>query len=191
MKWMLSCVALLLLLVGFVSLLPAADAEQVLYVSEASENLRAAPGGAKIGELLAATELSVLDEQGDWVEVQVTGWIWRDSTTPDLAEAERSATPSHKQGTDIAGGFAYSNVSFGSSVSGFIDAIGEMVNKSGTSYTLANFMVSVYDASDRLIGTGYVMISNFANGQTKSFNGVIEGDYSRVKKYKIQFENGI
>ena len=91
--------------------------------------------------------------------------------------------------TKIAGGFSYSNVSFKEQLSMTI-VIGEMTNNSNKDYTIANFMVSAYDNNGKLIGTGYINISNFSNGQTKTFEGFVDADYNSISKYKIQFENG-
>ncbi len=52
-----------------------------LYINVAEENLRDAPKGKKIGTLVNGTEMVVLYEDQNWVKVQVTGWIWKPSTT--------------------------------------------------------------------------------------------------------------
>ena len=91
--------------------------------------------------------------------------------------------------TEISGGFSYDNVSFKEEF-GMVNVIGEMTNNSGTNYTLANFLVSVYGDDGKLIGTGYINMSNLLNGQTKTFNGLVDANYSAISKYKIQFENG-
>lgn len=52
-----------------------------VYVGVQEENLRDAPKGQKIGALLQGTEMIVLYEQDNWLKVQVTGWIWKPSTS--------------------------------------------------------------------------------------------------------------
>lgn len=52
-----------------------------LYVNVAEENLRNAPKGQKIASVVNGTEMLVLLEKDNWVKVQVTGWIWKPSTT--------------------------------------------------------------------------------------------------------------
>jgi len=165
--------------------------ESYLYVKVEKENLRDAPNGKKISEVLQSTEMKVLEEKNNWVKVQITGWIWKASTTPDKSEIAKLKAKRKKAGTKIAGGFVYKNVRFKSSYAGYVDVIGEMTNNSGRSYTLANFMISVYDKNDNLLATGYITISNFRNGQTKSFETSIEANYSSISKYKIDFENGL
>ncbi len=67
---------------------------QKLYISVPEENFRIAPNGRKIGTLLKGTEMTVLQEQDNWVKVQVTGWIWRPSTTginPNVATGKYRA----------------------------------------------------------------------------------------------------
>lgn len=85
--------------------------------------------------------------------------------------------------------FEYKNISFKDN-GNYIKVIGEITNNSGKDYKVANFMISVYNNEGNLVSTGYANISNLSNGQTKSINTLIEGQRSKVSKYKIQFENG-
>lgn len=50
-----------------------------MYLKVPEENLRIAPGGKKIGSVMQGTEMSVLLERDNWVKVQITGWIWKES----------------------------------------------------------------------------------------------------------------
>ncbi len=59
---------------------------KVYYVKIKTENFRAAPGGKIIGKLNAGTPLKVLGESGNWVKVQVEGYIWKPSVTPDSTD---------------------------------------------------------------------------------------------------------
>lgn len=167
------------------------DTGKLVYVKVEKENLRNAPNGQKIGELSRSAEMEVLEEKDKWVKVKITAWIWKPSTTPDKAQIAKLKREQKKAGTQIAGGFVYKNVSFKSSYGGYVDVIGEMTNNSGKSYTLANFTISVYDKDDNLLATGGILISNFNKGQTKSFDAIIEADYDRLTKYKIDFESGL
>ena len=64
-----------------VSLAGAQDQTTKVYVKVPEENLRSAPNGKKVGTLLQGSEGAVLDEQDNWVKIQVTGWIWKPSVT--------------------------------------------------------------------------------------------------------------
>ncbi len=165
--------------------------DSYLYVKVEKEDLREAPNGKKIAEILQSAEMKVLEEKDKWVKVQITGWIWKPSTTPDRSEIAKLEAERNKAGTRIAGNFVYKNVRFKSFYAGYIEVIGEMTNNSGRSYTLANFIISVYDKNDNLLAIGYITISNFRNGQTKSFETIIEANYNSISKYKIDFENGL
>ena len=67
----------------------------------------------------------------------------------------------------------------------------EVLNNSGKSYSLAIFIISVYDENERLIDTGHINISNFGNGSTKSYTAIlIKASAADIKKYKVQYENG-
>ncbi len=98
-----------------------------------------------------------------------------------------------EEATGIAGGFFYKNVHFKDSGVGYIKVIGEMTNNSGKDYLLAHFRISVYDEDDNLLESELIIISNFSNGQTKTFEGYIYTDYdlSQMSKYKIEFDSGI
>ena len=50
-------------------------------VKAVRENLRLSPNGTKIGELIQGAELKVLEDRGAWLQVQVEGWIWKESTS--------------------------------------------------------------------------------------------------------------
>jgi len=81
--------------IGIIALSVSSFAQvQKLYVKVPKENLRAAPKGKKIGTLLEGTETTVLVEKGNWVKVQITGWIWKPSMTsvqPRAAQGQMRA----------------------------------------------------------------------------------------------------
>jgi parvulin-like peptidyl-prolyl isomerase len=58
----------------------------VVFVKPVSENLRLSPNGTVISMLPQGTKLAVLGQQGNWVAVQLVGWIW----SPSLAEKKES-----------------------------------------------------------------------------------------------------
>jgi len=68
---------------GIVALLSAAVAPlagQDAVIRE-EENLRAEPNGVVISVLYSGTPVEVVQEQGNWLEVSVEGWIWTASTS--------------------------------------------------------------------------------------------------------------
>ena len=93
----------------------------------------------------------------------------------------------------IAGGFSYKNVVIKELVAGSnqITAIGELTNNSGRDYDTVSLVMSLYDNDGKLLGSNYIILNNFFNGQTKTFDTIIlNTNYDSVSKYKIQFENG-
>ncbi len=54
-------------------------AQTRVFVNVPEENLRIAPNGRKIGSLVENTEMIAVDEKDNWVQVQLTGWIWKPS----------------------------------------------------------------------------------------------------------------
>lgn len=55
----------------------------LLYVKVKRENIRKAPNGDRMGEVLAGTRVEVLEKRPKWVKIQFTGWIWENSLTSD------------------------------------------------------------------------------------------------------------
>lgn len=54
---------------------------QVVYVKAATENLRATPNGEKVGTVDKGTEMTVIEDRGNWVKVRLQAWIWKPSLT--------------------------------------------------------------------------------------------------------------
>jgi hypothetical protein len=97
------------------------------------------------------------------------------------------ATPQTAAGV----GFDFKNVTMRADY-GLTRVIGEVTNKSGRSYSMANFVVTLYDDKGKLLDTGNAIVSNLANGQTKSFEADFVGvSTSQVDQYKIQFDYGL
>ena len=54
-----------------------------LYVKPDFENLRLSPNGSVVCRLPQGTRVIALAEQGNWVAVQIVGYIWKPSLSPD------------------------------------------------------------------------------------------------------------
>jgi len=164
---------------------------QTLRVRVEKENLRKTPGGQKIGVVFKNTELKVIEEEGRWVEVEITGWIWKDSTTAKGIEVEKASEETMNKGTSIKGGFSYKNVKLIESM-GRIKVFGEMTNHSGKNFKACSFIITFYDRKGKLLETGNFLINNFLNGQTKPFYTYIENlNEKSIYRYKIEFDFGI
>jgi len=55
----------------------------VMYIKPEQENVRATPGGQKLGEIVSGTPVRVLERQSNWAKIQFTVWIWDKSLTGD------------------------------------------------------------------------------------------------------------
>jgi uncharacterized protein YraI len=164
---------------------------QTLRVKVEKENLRQTPGGQKIGEVLKDTELKAIRAEGRWVEVEIVGWIWRDSTTAKGMEIQRTSQESGKGTTKIKRGFSYKNMKLTKSM-GMVKMLGEMTNDSGKNFKAASFIITFYDQKGQLLETGDFLINNFSKGQTKPFTAYIENlIYESVHRYEIDFDFGI
>jgi len=86
--------------------------------------------------------------------------------------------------------FDFKNVTVKSDF-GLTRVIGEVTNNSGRSYSIASFVVTLYDKQGKLLDTGYANVSNLTDGQSKIFGAPFTSNsYNEIDKYKIQFENG-
>jgi parvulin-like peptidyl-prolyl isomerase len=54
-------------------------AQTQVFVNVPEENIRVAPNGRKIGAVVENTEMIAIAEKDNWVQVQITGWIWKPS----------------------------------------------------------------------------------------------------------------
>ena len=176
------CIAVILLLnVTGRDVVSGNKAAQYLYVKDKIGTIREAPKGKKINDLLQKTRVKVVEKKGGWAKVTVEGWIEEKSLTDDLSSIADKKSAGN--------GFYYKNVSFKGSTMNQV--FGEITNRSGRDYQLANFMLSVYDSNDQLLEGVYINISSISNGVTKSFTTfLINTSISDIAFHKIQFENG-
>ncbi len=54
-------------------------------VRVAQENFRKDPNGTQLATVVRGTELTVISEQGGWLEVELGGWVW----APSVSETDR------------------------------------------------------------------------------------------------------
>jgi hypothetical protein len=80
---------LLILIVVLVLCIGAQKVGERLYVLPSWEDLTAGPEGKTLALVLRGTGLEVLAEEGDWMKVQVIGWMPRVSVSADSLEPTR------------------------------------------------------------------------------------------------------
>lgn len=89
-----------------------------------------------------------------------------------------------------AGKFGYSGVEFRER-NGMVEIIGGITNGTGRDYMGAKFLVVIYDALGGVLAKDYVHISNFKDGETRSFNTyIVQVEYSRIDTCTIWFDDG-
>lgn len=64
------------------------QAQGDFYIKVKTENFRNAPSGDIIGKLNSGTKLKIVGEEGQWVKVQVEGYVWKPSVTTDPTQIE-------------------------------------------------------------------------------------------------------
>jgi len=67
---------------------PLVAQNSIQFVGPKKENLRIQPNGTRIADLLGGSQIEVLERQGSWTKVQVTGWIWNASLVADRTRVE-------------------------------------------------------------------------------------------------------
>lgn len=75
----------------------------------------------------------------------------------------------------------------------WVDVMGVVINNSGSSYHIANFDLSFYDADGNLICVDAISVSELRTGQERAFRDSVRcADYmaSSVVSWKIQFAGG-
>lgn len=140
--------------------------------------------GTSQGYLVAGTEVSILEEEGDWVKVTVTGWLQKSSLAPIGSRVDYMAKPPEWEYETQ--GFRFRNLSFQGH-----DFYGEISSVSSKSYRLARFILTVYDGNGKILGVGRFTVSNLRPGETKTFDGLIDKQITEPIKYRIDFDDGI
>lgn len=85
-------------------------------------------------------------------------------------------------------GFAYRNVEIHQGSYTFeTHFIGEMANNTGRNYGIVKFMFSTYDRQGKLISEEPFQITDFYDGQIKTFTGTVVDGFKDIASYKIRF----
>jgi hypothetical protein len=178
---------LLFCLSAILCLCLSTNAADTLYVRTSSVNLRDQIEGTKIGELLNRTAVTVIQEDGDWVQVSLTGWVNRSMLTQEKTQPLGS-----EKKKKIIKGWNVDNISFKNDGISGTECIGEVFNNTGNDYQTAMFTLSLYDANGRLLETSPFVINSFPNGQTKSFScPFLSTARNLIDHYKFQFDGGM
>ncbi len=83
MKRLSTLLAILILLLTIVNVQAQLKIKQgdELFIKPEFENLRVSPNGSVICKLPQGTKIYAFEEQGNWVAVQIVGYIWKKSLT--------------------------------------------------------------------------------------------------------------
>ena len=77
----LSIVCLILMICISISFSQTAQKEYIIKVK--SDNFRSSPSGNILGKLNSGTKVKAIKEEGNWIKVQVEGYVWKPSVTTD------------------------------------------------------------------------------------------------------------
>ena len=97
----------------------------------------------------------------------------------------------HNDG-DAGKGFTYRSVSFKDADYGDIWVMGEIENQSGSDYSMVGFDVTIYDAEEKVIGVGLIMIMNIKkNGKRPFKESVADVKMKMIDSFKVDFNTGM
>ncbi len=69
--------------------------------------------------------------------------------------------------------------------------IGEIINNSNTSYTVAFFDLAIFNTNNQLLDVIQLMISNLPSKGRKTFKETVLKTYPEKIKYRLEFSTGI
>jgi hypothetical protein len=107
-----------------------------------------------------------------------------DAPDSSVPQTNKPSAPSRDDGD----GFASRGISTSAVASG-IKVIGEITNSSGKDYEAATFNLSLFNGEGALIEVVPVIMMDFKNGDTKSFETFGKADQP-VAKFKLDFDSG-
>jgi hypothetical protein len=81
-------IAVFFVIVVFLHAGAIADTAQLKIMSE---NIRNTPGGDKIGTVNKNSKMEIVEENDDWVKVNIAGWIWKNSIKIDRENRYKGA----------------------------------------------------------------------------------------------------
>lgn len=138
------------------------------------------PGGFPQGGLDQGTEVTVLEEAGDWVKVSVVGWVLKsrfsgsnqsaagspegtaqadpDKTTPSRSVSATGVPDVASSVSYIGEGFNVRNVTFSESATGVTKVRGEVQNGSGKNYSTVVLTVTAFDQGKAIVGVGHAVM---------------------------------
>lgn len=73
---------------------------------------------------------------------------------------------------------------------GYTTIIGEIINNSNKSYSIAFLDLAIFDANNQLIDVVELMISNLPSKGRKTFKEMVFKTYPEKIKYRLEFSNG-
>jgi len=186
-------------------------------VASSRANVRSGPGTQYrvIERLKRGDSLDVQEKKGGWVRIRLKGgkkaWIHGTLVSKTSSSASRVSLkkenlrkttggrekpPARKTKSPVTkaksyGGFVPGKIRLTESL-GMVKVTGEMTNRSGKDYMAAGFIISFFDAKQRLLGTGDILVDDIPERETRSFTTYVDGvSYPRIHRHRIQFDFAI
>ncbi|MBN1355172.1 hypothetical protein JXA40_02765 [bacterium] len=161
-------------------------ADTPYYISADHAILRTSPGGPGTATIRENTEIRVMEIQGDWVRISLTGWVQKLVLT--------ASPPSEKSGKTTGelpagNGFYYRNVRMTDEIIGTRIA-GEILNRGDQSGQLVKFLVQLYGKDGTLLFSDHMNLADLPVGSTVPFETLVGTPMTEIDHYLIQYNGG-
>ena len=138
--------------------------------------------------------MSVLEKRIESLEIKVESLldfvlVLTESQPPIANGKAKSEAEQSDSGTLESEPFLFDKVTLSSPYAGVVDFMGEVLNRSGISYSILSFQVTFYNSDDGVTGNQNIFIQGLKDGQTKSFNVPVTGVYlDEIRGWKIRLD---
>ncbi|MGA2440316.1 MAG: FxLYD domain-containing protein [Tepidisphaeraceae bacterium] len=180
MNWQTSVLVLLTIASGQICLAQMTPDEALKHIGERQAAAATQPDDPKAEIAMLKSVIAEQAKQIESLKAEVAALRAREQAVAAPPDAAAAAAPD----AGTAKTYEWKNVTIKDG-----QIMGECTNNSGQDYKVACFSASLYDDNDNLLEVVPLNISNFNAGDTKSVTMFVKS--SGVKKYKIQFDNGI
>lgn len=148
-------ISIYILLISVPTVCQTADSA---HIKSRAVPVRVAPDSTILGVLYEGTAVEVLDTKPGWKRVQFTGWV------PSKEVTKAGKRPPLV--IDAGRGFIISDIIFMNDISG-VKFIGQVENQTEKECTWANFQITLYDTTGKVISQEESAILNMDAGESK------------------------
>jgi len=172
---------LIFLIILIFSISIFAQNENRYYVKNETDTLKIAPEGNTIGTLKQFCEVEIIEEQGNWAKIKLTGWTKKENLSLIKKEPFNAGRDFYYQKLNIYKDEFYSGTRI----------TGEMVNKSDKNYSVVEFQITIYDKNEKILDTSTLFFIDFETGEREPFSEkFLNIPYDKNNYIEIEYKIG-